>query len=95
MEDLSDNEGFIQSVQNHLKEREGCPAILIIHSPQGLEIQMNFMDYALQIGVLESAKITTALTFERQVREGFKTGENQMMVSNIKDMANHDKRKVN
>ena len=95
MEDPSTHEGFMQAVQNHLKEREGCPVILIVHSPQGLEMQMNFSEFALQMGILDVAKMTTAIAFERQAKEGFKTGENQMMISNIKDMADPSKKKVN
>ena len=93
MEGPSTYEGFMQAVQNHLKKREGCP--VIVHSPQGLEMQMNFSEFALQMGILDVAKMTTAIAFERQAKEGFKTGENQMMISNIKDMADPDKKKVN
>ncbi len=43
--------------------------------------------------ILRYGRLVTA--FERQAKEGFKTGENQMMISNIKDMADPDKKKVN
>jgi hypothetical protein len=91
--EITTHEGFMQAVQNHLKEREGCPIIVIVHSASGLEIQTNFMDYALQMGILDVSKMTTALAFERQTREGFKSGENQMMVSTIKEAI--DKKKPN
>ena len=89
------HEQFVQGIQNHLKEREGCPVIVIVHSPHGLEIQCNFKDYALQMGVLDVAKMTTAIAFDIQARESFKTGENQMMVSAIKDAIDSEKKKVN
>ena len=89
------HEGFMQAIQNHLKEREGCPIIVIVHSPMGLEIQGNFADFALQMGILDVAKMTTAIAFEQQARAGFKTGENQMMVSNIKDAIDPKKPKPN
>ena len=91
----SNHEEFMKAIQNHLKEREGCPVILLVHTPAGLEIQANFMDYALQTGVLDIARTSTLLAFERQAREGFKSGENQIMVSNIKDASNPNKKKVN
>ena len=91
----SKHEEFVAAVQNHLKEREGCPVILIVHSPHGLEMQLNFMDYALQLGILDVAKMTTAIAFECQARESFKSGENQIMVSAIKDASNPDKKKPN
>jgi hypothetical protein len=89
------HEEFMQAVQNHLKEREGCPIIVIVHSPSGLEMQINFMDFALQLGILDIAKMTTALAFDRQAREGFKTGENKMMVSAIRDSIDPNKKKMN
>jgi len=95
MESPMTHEGFMQAVQNHLKEREGCPIIVIVHSPMGLEMQVNFIDFALQIGVLKVASKTTSIAFEKQAREGFKTGENQMMVSNIKDAIDQNKPKPN
>ena len=95
MEPTTTHEGFMQAIQNHLKEREGCPIMVIVHSPAGLEMQMNFRDFALQMGICDVAKMTTALAFERQAREGFKTGENQIMVSNIRDAIDPDKKKPN
>jgi hypothetical protein len=78
-----------------LKEREGCPIIVIVHAPHGLEMQMNFADFALQMGVLDVAKMTTAIAFEQQARAGIKSGENQLMVSAIKDAIDSEKKKVN
>jgi hypothetical protein len=89
------HEQFMQAVQNHLKEREGCPVIVIVHSLAGLEMQMNFKDYALQMGILDVARMTTAVAFEQMARESFKTGENQLMVSAIKDTIDSEKKKVN
>ena len=91
----SNHEEFLQAVQNHLKERPDCPIIVLVHSPTGLEMQLNFMDYALQVGILDIAKRTTCLAFERQVAEGFKSGENRMAVSNIKDALDPEKKKPN
>jgi uncharacterized protein (DUF362 family) len=95
MEPITTHEQFMLAVQNHLKEREGCPVMVIVHSPTGLEMQFNFMDYALQMGILDVAKMSTMIAFERQTREGLKTGENQIMVSNIKDAIDSEKKKVN
>jgi hypothetical protein len=95
MASSTNHEEFMQAVQNHLKERPDCPIIVIVHSPAGLEMQINFIDFALQMGILDIAKMTTALAFERQTREGFKTGENQMMLSSIADAINQNKKKVN
>jgi hypothetical protein len=95
MEPPTTHEGFIQAVSNHLKEREGCPVLVIVHAPHGVEIQCNFMDFAMQMGLLDVAKMTTAIAFDRQTRDGFRTGENQMMVSNIKDAIDPNKKKVN
>ena len=78
-----------------MKEREGCPVIVIIHASHGLEIQVNFMDFALQMGILDVAKMTTAIAFEQQVRAGFKNGENQMMVQAVKDAIDPEKKKLN
>lgn len=95
MEPATTHEGFMQAVQNHLKDREGCRIIVLVHSPAGLEIQTNFMDFILQSGICNAGKITADLAFERAVKEGFKTGENKMMVSNIKDAIDPEKKKVN
>ena len=95
MESPKTHEEFMLAVQNHLKEREGCPIIILVHTPVGMEMQLNFMDYAMQMGILDVAKMTTAIAFDRQAREGFKSGENQMMVSNIKDIIDPSKKKVN
>lgn len=89
------HEEFMQAVQNHLKERDGCPVMVIIQSPMGMEMQVNFMNYALQLGLLEIAKMTTAIAFERQTQEGFKSGENQLMESAIKDAIDQNKNKPN
>ena len=91
----NNHEEFMQAVQNHLKDRPDCPIVVIVHSPHGLEIQLNFMDYALQMGILDVAKMTTAIAFDQQARAGFKSGENQMMVSNVKDAIDPDKKKPN
>jgi hypothetical protein len=91
----STHEEFMQAVQNHLKDREGCPIIVIVHTPAGLEMQINFMDYALQMGLIEVARLTTAVAFNRQAQDGFKTGENQMMVAAIKESLDPNKKKVN
>ena len=95
MEQPTTHEGFMQAVQNHMKEREGCPIIVIVHTSHGLEMQVNFMDYAMQKGILGIAKRITNLAFDNQAREGFKTGENQMMVSAIKDAIDPNKNKPN
>ena len=95
MESPKTHEEFMLAVQNHLKEREGCPIIILVHTPVGMEMQFNFMDYAMQMGILDVAKMTTAIAFDRQAREGVKSGENQMMVSNIKDIIDPSKKKVN
>ena len=95
MEAPKTHEEFLQAVQNHLKEREGCPIVILVHTQMGMEMQLNFMDYAMQMGILDVAKMTTAIAFDRQAREGFKSGENQMMVSNIKDIIDPNKKKVN
>ena len=58
-------------------------------------MQLNFMDYALQMGLLDIAKMTTAIAFEQQARQSFKSGENQMMVSAIMDAIDPNKKKVN
>jgi hypothetical protein len=89
------HEEFLQAVQNHLKERPDCPIIVIVHTRAGLEMQINFMDFALQSGILDIAKRTTSIAFDRQAQEGFKTGENQMMISVIKDAMDPNKKKVN
>jgi hypothetical protein len=90
----SNHEEFMQAVQNHLKERPNCPILVIVHTPNGIELQGNFADFALQMGILDIAKMTTAIAFDQSVREGFKTGENQMMVSNVRDAIDPDKKKV-
>ena len=95
MEPVTTHEGFMLAVQNHLKERQGCPIIVLVHSPMGLEIQVNFMDYILQSGICNAAKITADLAFERAIREGFKTGENKIMVQVIKNDIDPDKNKPN
>jgi hypothetical protein len=89
------HEAFMQAIQNHLKQREGCPIIVLVHSPMGLEIQTNFMDFILQSGICNAGKITADLAFERATREGFKTGENKIMVQSIKDDTDPEKKKVN
>lgn len=76
-----------------MKERPDCPVMVIIHSQAGLEIQCNFIDFALQMGILDVARMTTTLAFEQQARAGFKTGENQVMVSNIRDAIDPEKKK--
>ena len=91
----ANHEEFLQAVQNHLKERPDCPIIVIVHSRAGLEMQINFMDFALQMGVLRAAMKTTDIAFELQAREGFKTGENKLMVSMIQDAIDPNKKKVN
>ena len=95
METPSTHEKFTLAVQNHLKEREGCPVILIVHSPQGLEMQMNFIDHVLQMGIIKAVKRTLDAAFDRQLEAGFKSGENQLMVSAIKDAIDPNKKKVN
>jgi hypothetical protein len=95
MDPITTHENFIQAVQNHLKEREGCPVMVIVHSPNGLEMQLNFIDFSLQIGLLRTAEMTTEAAFKRQIEAGFNSGENQMMVSAIKDACDPNKKKVN
>jgi hypothetical protein len=95
MEPVTTHEQFMLAVQNHLKEREGCPALVIIHAPHGLEIQANFMDFTLQMGMTRAAEMVTEAAFRKQIEEGYKTGENQMMVSVIKDAIDSEKKKVN
>jgi hypothetical protein len=58
-------------------------------------MQINFRDFALQIGLLDVAKMTTAIAFGRQAKDGFKSGENQMMESAIKDAIDPTKNKPN
>lgn len=86
-------EEFRQAVQRHLEQRENFPTIVIVHSPHGIEIQCNFIDFAMQVGILDIAKLTTVIAFEQQAREGYKTGENQMIVSGIKDIVDPDPKK--
>ena len=95
MEPITTHEGFIQAVQNHLKEREGCSVMVIVHTPNGLEMQANFMDFALQMGIIKAAGITTKAAFKQKIKAGYKSGENQMMVSVIKDAIDSEKKKVN
>ncbi len=95
MESHVTHEEFLQAVYNHLKEREGCPIVVIVHSLTGMEMQMNFMDYAIQMGMMKAAKMTVESAFRRQLEIQYKSGENQMMVSNIKDAINSDKKKPN
>lgn len=92
---IESHQQFVEMVSNHLKEREGCPTMVIVHTPHGLEIQCNFVDFAVQMGVLDIAKMTVSIAFGRQTREGFASGENQIMASNIADACNPDKKKVN
>jgi hypothetical protein len=91
----SSHDEFLQAVQNHLKEREGCPVLVIVHSPVGLEIQANFKDFSMQMGILHISLMTTSAAFDRQLREGFKSGENEAMVSSIKDAIDPNKKKPN
>lgn len=86
---------FVEGVGNHLREREGCPTLIIVHAPHGLEIQTNFKDFAMQMGILDVAKMTTAIAFDQEARRGYESGENKMMVSNIQDAIDPDKKKVN
>jgi hypothetical protein len=95
MESVTTHEGFMQAVQNHLKEREGCAVMVIVHTPNGLEIQANFMDFALQMGIIKAAGMATKEAFKRQIEAVYKSGENQMMVSVIKDAIDSEKKKVN
>lgn len=89
------HEEFIQAVANHLKEREGSPIIVIVHSRAGLEMLTNFLDFVLQSGMLRIASLNTSIAFEQQTREGLKSGDNQIMVSNIQDALDPNKKKVN
>ena len=91
----SNHEEFMLAVQNHLKERPDCPVLVIVHTPHGTELQGNFVDFALQMGILEVAKRATAIAFDQSARDGFKTGENKIMVSNIQDAIDPEKKKVN
>jgi hypothetical protein len=91
----SNHEEFMLAVQNHLKERPDCPVLLIVHTPNGIELQGNFVDFALQMGILDIAKMSTAIAFDRSARDGFKTGENQIMVSNVRDAIDPKKKDVN
>ena len=91
----STHEEFLQAVQNHLKERPDCPIMIVVHSHGGLEVQCNFVDYALQFRMLDLAKMTTALAFNQQAQEGFRNGENKVMVSNIADAINPKKKMPN
>ena len=95
MEPITTHEQFMLAVQNHLKEREGCPVLVVVHSPMGLEIQGNFVDFTLQMGMTRAAEMVTEAAFKKQIEEGCKTGENQMMVSVIKDAIDSEKKKVN
>ena len=45
--------------------------------------------------MLKIAERTTSIAFERQLAEGFKNGENRIMVSNIRDSMDPNKKKVN
>ena len=89
------HEEFCEGVRNHLREREGCPILVIAHTPTGMEIQTNFMDFAMQMGILDIAKMTTAIAFEQSSRQAIKSGENEIMVANIKDAIDPDKKKPN
>lgn len=95
MDEKVTHEKFIEMVCNHIKEREGCPILIIVHAPHGLEMQANFKDYAMHLGILDVAKMSVAIAFDRQTREGFASGENQIMASNIADACNPEKKKVN
>jgi hypothetical protein len=89
------HEEFAQAIQNHLKAREGCAIILIVHTQLGLEMQFNFLDYALQEGILNIARETVLAAYRRQIEETLKNGVQQMMVSNIQDAMDPNKKKVN
>ena len=89
------HEEFLQAIQNHLKGREGCPITLIVHTAMGLEMQFNFLDYALQEGILNIARETVLAAYRRQVEEAMKSGVHQIMVSNIHDVIDPNKKKVN
>ena len=91
----ANHEEFMQAVHNHLKEREGCAVLILVHTAMGLEIQGNFMDFALQMGMCRSAAISTDLAFENQIRDGFKSGDNKIMVSMIQDAINPKKKRMN
>lgn len=95
MDEQVTHEKFVEMVANHLKEREGCPTLIIVHTPHGMEMQTNFKDYAMHMGILDIAKMTVAIAFNRQSREALASGENQIMASNIADACNPDKKKVN
>jgi hypothetical protein len=91
----SNHEEFMLAVQNHLKERPDCPVLVIVHTPHGIELQGNFADFALQMGILDIAKMSTAIAFDQSAREGFKNGENRLMVSVVKDAIDPAKNKPN
>jgi hypothetical protein len=74
---------FLESVLKHLRERENCPILIIVQAPHGLEMHTNFASFPLQFGLLDIAKMTASMHFERETRRTFESGENTAIEKDI------------
>jgi hypothetical protein len=95
MEEENLREKFIAAVSSRIRDTEGCPVIVLVHTPAGLEIHSNFVDFALQMGVLDIAKMVTAVQFEQIIRAANASGQNAAFVKDIKEQIAVGKKKVN
>jgi hypothetical protein len=91
----SPRDKFIEAVSSRIKDTEGCPAMMLIHTPSGLEIHANFRDFAMQLGLLDVARIVTVERFEEMVRSTNASGENAAFVKDIREQIDGKKRGVN
>lgn len=86
---------FMSLVQKHLAERQDCAIMVLVKTPTGLEIQTNFMDFILSMGMLDIAKMITAVQFDQSVRSPQGKAEIRAMTEEIRNTSEGKKNEVN
>ena len=89
------HEEFLSLVHKHLAERQDCAIMVIVKTPAGLEIQTNFMDFVISMGILDIAKMITAVQFDHSVRSPAGKAEIRAMTDEIKNTSEGKKTEVN
>lgn len=76
---------FVAGVTRLLSQREGCGVMVIIDGPNGLEIASTSPSFSFHFGILDAAKLTVGMNYQRASEESIRSGQTAAI---IKDIAN-------
>lgn len=62
------HEEFVRGITRLLEQRPGCNVMVVIHGIMGVEIMVNFLNPAIEFGMLDLAKLTIANRIQEMTR---------------------------